>query len=171
MCRCTLGPKYTYGVTITVIRSFFFGPALIVDALLPQLCYVWQLNTSRCTILGAWPHEQLIPCVRILPLGDSEVGTLSPTHANIAFLPLESHIESAVLYLRRSLPLPDKMPIHPMSFPPLPGNFLPRITDVLLGARETFGLTSFLWVEVGGYYMSTSTCSCPEFGTGLPFTL
>lgn len=75
-----LGPKYTYGVMITLIRSFFFGPALIVDALLPQLCYVWQLNTSRCTVLGAWPHEQLIPSVRILPLGDSEVGKLI-THA------------------------------------------------------------------------------------------
>ena len=37
-------------------------------------------------VLGAWPHEQLIPCVRILLRpGDSEEGLLiSPALANTA---------------------------------------------------------------------------------------
>jgi hypothetical protein len=37
-------------------------------------------------VLGVWPHERLIYCVRILLRpGDSEEGALiSPTHANTA---------------------------------------------------------------------------------------
>jgi hypothetical protein len=41
--------------------------------------------------------------------------------------------------------------IYDMFFSPLPGNFFPRITDVLSDSRVswvTFGLAAFLWVEV-----------------------
>jgi hypothetical protein len=74
------GPTYTYGAMI--IRSFVHAGAYRRRASsAAMLRWHWQPNTPRCTVLGAWP----------LRPGDSEEGTLLPTHANTASLPLESH--------------------------------------------------------------------------------